>query len=367
MTSAERFRYIFSFKPVDRIFNCEFGWWRETFTSWHSQGLPSSITTNQEADQYFGFDQRYIVPINSSLIPAFEEKVIAEEKNHTILFTDQGATVQIFTDGSSAIPHYLSFPVETRQDWIEYRKRLSPDSPRYPENWDSLKKEISKMDIPIGVSCGSLFGEIRNRMGFERALVTFYDDPIWMEEMMEYATCFTLSLLEKALTELPRIDFALFWEDMAFKTQPMISPELFRKFMIPRYQRIVDRLKKAGIDFFIVDCDGNINELVPLWLESGVNIMFPLEINSSSDPVSLRKEYGKDLLLLGGVDKIALIKGKSEIDRELERIRPIVEEGGYIPHVDHRVPPDVSFEHYLYYLHRKKEIFRITDWEIPHG
>jgi len=53
---------------------------------------------------------------------------------------------------------------------------------------------------------------------------------------------------------------------------------------------------------------------------------------------------------------VQLAKGKKAIDEELERLHPLVEKGGYIPMVDHRVPPDVSFENYLYYIEKKKEI-----------
>ncbi|MCL6630075.1 MAG: hypothetical protein K6U00_10795, partial [Armatimonadetes bacterium] len=107
----------------------------------------------------------------------------------------------------------------------------------------------------------------------------------------------------------------------------------------------------------IVDCDGNINAIVEQWLAAGVNCMFPLEINGGTDPVALRERFGQQVLLAGGVDKIQLAKGKKEIEKELERIRPVVESGGYIPHVDHRVPPDISYENYLYYLKVKKHLF----------
>lgn len=190
---------------------------------------------------------------------------------------------------------------------------------------------MGKRDYPLGISCGSLFGWIRNWMGFENCLISIYEQPDLIENMMDYIVYFVLTLIEKALQEVKNIDFALFWEDMAFKTGPMISPKHFSKFMVPRYKKITDRLKNEGIDVVIVDCDGNINELVPLWLEAGVNVMFPLEINSGSDPVVLRKKYGNRVLLKGGVDKKALIYGKEAIDRELERIKETVETGGFIP------------------------------------
>jgi len=366
MTDRERWRRIFGFEEVDRIFNCEFGWWDETFLKWHKEGLPEYINDNNKGDIHFKFDRQEIIPINLGLLPCFEEEIIEETERHIIKKDSSGRILQIFKDGSSSIPHFLKFPVENRNDWNEFKERLQPDiEKRYPSNWKSLKKEWGKRDYPLGINVGSLFGWVRDWMGFENCLISFYTQPDLIEDIMGHIANFVLTLNEKALEEVKGIDFACFWEDMAFKTQPMISPQLFEKFMVPKYKKITSKLKEEKIDVVIVDCDGNINQLVPLWLSAGVNVMFPLEINSGSDPVVLRKKYGKNVLLKGGVNKIALINGKKSIDNELERIKDVVNSGGYIPHVDHRVPPDVSYENYIYYLKRKKEIFKIDDWEVP--
>jgi len=146
---------------------------------------------------------------------------------------------------------------------------------------------------------------------------------------------------------------------MCFNNGPIISPEMFRQFLTPNYKRITDFLKENGVDIVYTDCDGNINDVIEPWLEGGVNTMFPVEVRAGSDPVAIRETYGKDILILGGVDKHALIQGKPAIKKYLERIQPYVEEGGFIPHVDHRCPPNVTFDDYVYYLHLKREMFGI--------
>ncbi|MCM8806470.1 MAG: hypothetical protein NC926_00700 [Candidatus Omnitrophica bacterium] len=367
MTGRERWNRIFSFQKVDRIFNCEFGWWTETLLRWHKEGLPEYVKTNEDGDRFFKFDPIGVIPINMGFLPPFEEKIIEENDRYIIKQDSQGVILKIFKNETQTIPHYIKFPIENKKDWYEIKERLIPNiSKRYPdeETWEKLKKEWRNRNYPLGISVGSLLGWIRNWMGFENCAISFYDQPELIEEIMDYIVYFVLTLIEKALEEIKDIDFALFWEDIAFKTGPMISPKQFEKFMVPRYKKITERLKKVGINIVIVDCDGNINELVPLWLEGGVNVMFPLEINSGSDPVILRKKFGNKVLLKGGFDKKALISGKLAIDKEFERIKEVVDSGGYIPHVDHRVPADVSYENYLYYLKRKKETFNIFDWEI---
>jgi uroporphyrinogen decarboxylase len=366
MTPRQRWQNIFHFKPVDRIFNMEFGWWSDTLKRWHNEGLPEEIDTIGKGDRFFNFDQMLYVPVKLGLIPSFERKILEQTDRYIVIQDESGVISKQFTDGTSTIPHYIKFPIENRNDWLEFKKRLNPETSRYPceKEWKDFKKIAENSEYPVIIGGGSLFGWIRGWMGFENCLMAFYDQPDLIDEMIDYICDFVLRVDERALNEV-RIDAVGMWEDMAFKTQPMISPVLFERFLVPRYKKMSERFKKAGIDLIFIDCDGNINELVELWLDAGINIMFPLEINSGSDPVKLRKKFGKRVLLMGGVDKKALIAGPEAIDRELERIKPVVEEGGYIPHVDHRVPPDVSLKNYMYYLRRKKEVFNIFDWKIP--
>jgi uroporphyrinogen decarboxylase len=141
---------------------------------------------------------------------------------------------------------------------------------------------------------------------------------------------------------------------MCYSKGPLLSPRLFKEFMVPRYKKVTDLLRSRGVTINIVDCDGRITDLVPLWLEAGINCMLPVEARHT-DIYELREKFGKQVLLMGGVDKFALMKGPEAIDAELKRLTPLLEEGGYIPMVDHRVPPEVSLENYRYYLRKKRK------------
>ena len=94
-----------------------------------------------------------------------------------------------------------------------------------------------------------------------------------------------------------------------------------------------------------------------LWLESGINYIWPLEVAAGNDAVALRKQYGKDLILGGAVDKRALLKGREAIREEVfYKVPYLLEQGGYFPSVDHLVPPDVTFENYCYYINLMREV-----------
>ncbi len=294
------------------------------------------------------------------MVPPFDEEVIEERGDRKIIRDGNGALCEVFTDGSSTIPHYLEFFVKDRASWKEFKKRLDPDAPgRVPEDWDARAKVWNERDTPLGVFGGSLYGWIRNWMGFEGAAMMLYDDPWIVEDAMEILTDISVSTLEKVCPTV-EFDFCMLWEDMAFKNGPMISPKHFRQFMVPRYKRITEVLRRHGCETVFVDCDGLIHELVEPWLEAGVNVMFPVEIHAGSDPSWIRNKFGRDVRICGAVDKVALSQGKAAIDAHLERIRPLIEDGFFVPCVDHRVPPDISFADYLYYLDRKRELFGIV-------
>ncbi|HET6383538.1 MAG TPA: uroporphyrinogen decarboxylase family protein [Armatimonadota bacterium] len=359
MNHRERWVNTMHFRPVDYVPDEEFGYWDDTITVWHDSGLPGWVRNLPQADLYFGFSPRHTVPVHVGLRPSFEARVLEETDRHRIVLDGNGVKSVIYKDGTSSIPHYLDFSLKTRDDWPEFKKRLDPTTPgRYPSDWETRKKAWAGRDYALGIYCGSLFGWIRDWMSFERITVTCIDDPAWVHEMVEHLADCAISTIERALKEVD-LDFAHFWEDMCYNQGPMISPTMFREFLVPQYKRITDLLHRHGVDVVVVDCDGDINQLVPLWLEAGVNAMFPIEVRAGTDPWELRNRFGSDVLLLGGVDKMKLIQGKAAIDEEIRRIAPLVEKGGYIPHVDHRVPPDVTWENYLYYLAEKRRVLGI--------
>lgn len=356
-THRERYWRTMHFKSVDRVPNHEFGYWADTLARWHEEGLPREVDTNEKADVFFGFDPVGHLPVHLGLNPPFEHVVLEETDRYRIIRDGGGVKCIVYKDGSSSIPHYIEFPIKDRARWEEFKHRLDPNDPaRFAGDWEAVRRNLEGHDYPVSVSIGSLFGWIRNWMGFEGVSIACYDDPELIEEIVEHLCVLITTQLEHAL-QYAEVDMGWGWEDIAFNHGPIISPTMFKTWLVPRYKRITDLLKKHGVDVVVVDCDGNINVLVEHWLEGGVNCMFPLEINGSSDPVALREKFGQRVLLAGGVDKTRLSKGKKEIEQEIERIRKTVESGGYIPHVDHRVPPDVSYDNYLYYLHVKKVAF----------
>jgi uroporphyrinogen decarboxylase len=351
--------------------------WPETLDVWVEQGAPEQIKDGRFRSEYFQFFHfrelwevttglgasetdlngtryRYLVP---PICPEFETRIISEDEHTVTIVNGGGQTERIFKEHPGKMPTYLEQPVKDRASWEEYKKRLDPDAPgRFPADWESYVGKITGKDEPIMMFTGSFFGFLREWMGLEQLLYMFYDDPALVEDMMEHMCYLELECIKKVLKDI-RLDFVYFWEDMAFKTGPLISPDMFRKYMLPRYKKVTDLLRSNGVDIIVVDSDGNIDELIPLWLEGGVNGFWPLECAAGMDAVALRKKYGQDILLFGNIDKRELMKDKEAVRREVMSKLPfLLEQGGYFPTVDHQVPPDVPFDNFEYMVNVMREV-----------
>lgn len=349
MNARERFIRALKFQPVDRIPLVEWGIREATLREWYKQGLPPGLS----AETYADLDPYPIaLPLNLGHYPPFEEKILEETDEYKIWIDKEGALRKDFKEIKTpgfVTRTWLKFPVEKREDFLEMKKRYNSKSPeRYPSNWDSLSKFYKEILAPVCVVVPFLFWTIRQWMGFHNMCLTFYDDPRWMEEMMEFVRDFLIDCLERALSTT-KVDIAILSEDMAFKGRPMISPEMFKRFMMPHYKKFVEFLREKGVELVIVDSDGYPGPLIKCWLDAGVDGFSPVEIAAGNDPLELRKAYGKDLRMLGGIDKRALAKGRKEIYEEVTKVTTLIEKGGYIPHVDHAIPPDVPLENFLYY------------------
>jgi hypothetical protein len=174
--------------------------------------------------------------------------------------------------------------------------------------------------------------------------------------MMEQMLYLETEIIKRVVKDV-KVDEADFWEDMAYKAGPLISPTMVRKYMVPRYKKITELLRSNGIDIIYLDSDGNVEQLIPLWLECGINYIWPMEQAAGNDIIAYRKKYGKDLVIGGGIDKRALKKGKEAIRNEvMSKVPFLLKQGGYLPTVDHVVPPDIPFENYCYYMNTLREV-----------
>lgn len=352
MTNKERILNTVEFKKVDRapiVFY--FGPWGETWDIWRQQGYRDGDYETCGIDP--GFE---IIDVDLGYLPKFE-RVVLEDKGTTSIIIDEMGVTQEIMNGKSMIPRYISYPVETREDWMELKKRLDPDDPkRFPENWEERKEFYNTTDKVVQLGCFpyGLFGTLRDMMGVENLSMNFYDEPDLVQEMMDYLTDFWLSIYEKVVKDV-KVDAIHIWEDMSGKSGSLISPDMVREFMVPNYKKITAFAKKHNIKMIALDTDGDCDQLIPLFMEAGINTIMPFEVIAGNDINTYRAKY-PDLVMMGGIDKLEIAKGKEAIDRELERIRPMFKKGGYMPALDHLIHPDISWPDFQYFVKRLIEV-----------
>ena len=393
ISPKQRFLDICHFKRPGDMLHPFDPFWVETLEEWVKQGAPKEILPDAHAlsdlltgpvflRDYFQFDRRHSLTgvvsgfdgaivhqpsipgygitrwQRTPVVPGYTPRIIAEDEDIVSYTNGDGQTLKIFRD-STKMPMFLDWPVKDRATWNECKKRLDPDTPqRWPADWSAYVREMNKLaeETPIALDVGGFYFSPREWIGSERILYMFYDDPALIEDMMEQLLYLETEVIKRVVKDI-RIDLATYNEDVCYKAGPLISPAMVRKFMLPRYKKVNDLLRSNGVDVIFLDSDGNLNELIPLWLEVGINFVWPLEVAAGNDAVALRKKYGKDLIIGGNIDKRALIKGKEAIREEvMSKVPFLLEQGGYFPSVDHLVPPDVTFENYCYYINLMREV-----------
>ncbi len=366
MTLRERFLAVMEHQSADRVPNWELGVWPQARERWEKEGLPpGKFRWNWFAgEDAINLDRREFVRVNMGMIPRFETKIIEETDRYEIIQRGDGRVTKALKEGAiggsrTSMDQYLRFPVETVKDLRELKKRYDPSIPkRYPEDWRSKIQGWQERDhvLILGLNCCTgFYGVARAWMGTEKLSLAFYDQPELCEEMFEFIADFFIELSGPILEEVD-FDYFNFFEDMAFKSAPLVSPACFRKFIYPHYRRAIDHLKKHGTRYVSLDSDGNTEVLIPLFLEIGVDAHWPFERAADMDPVRIKAQYGKQLRIWGGVDKREISKGPEHIDAVMRELAPLIETGGFIPTLDHTFPPDISWDNFCYYMEQKERL-----------
>lgn len=358
LTLKERFRRTMYYQDVDLIPNFEFGYWEKTLELWRDQGLPEHIIDEATAYDYFGIESWVRVQANSNPMPVCEARTLEETDEYILAQDGFGIVTRINKAGHKSIPQHIDFPIKDRATWEPFKAALDPDAPDRWKDFESSIETVRNSSRPIGAIGGSMVGVPRNLIGFQGIAMMQYEDPDLLKEIVDAFGACTVAVLERVLPRV-QVDFCMGWEDICFNQGPIISPSFFSEVVAPWYRRIADLLVTHGCCVYCTDCDGNVSPLVGIFLDHGMNTLFPVEVHGGTDPCALRTQFGKRLKLWGGVDKMMLLGSKKDIDAGLQRLLPFVEEGGFIPGVDHRVQADVPLSNYLYYLDRKRELFKV--------
>ena len=369
MTSRERVKAVLNYENYDRMPVVSFGYWNETFEKWYNEGhitkdewqnYNAAIPSKNGVMKKLGFelDWDYAYYPQTDLFPKFEIKVLEEMPNGQVKKQTESGVIAIEKQGIVSISAEVGHTLVDRQSWEEfYLPKLQYSDDRIDFTTLEQIKADSSRDIPIGLYCGSLMGRIRDFMGVEGLSYIYCDDEELFREMIDTLADLVYKIAERVLGTGIIFDYGHFWEDICFKNGPLVIPSVFGELVGHHYKRITKLLNSHGINIISLDCDGVIDSLIPTWIENGVNTMFPIEVGTwcaSIEP--WRAKYGKELRGVGGMNKTVFSRDYKAIDEEIERLKPLIDLGGYIPCPDHRIAPDAIWENVQYYCDKIRNL-----------
>ena len=393
-TSRERFLQTCRFQTADPPW-ARWGAfvWPETGDLWRSQGYegPELGWHGEGLTERFGLDELQRVDPWYGPVPEFEYEVIEEDERTKLYVNHEGILVrELKQRADTSMPQFVRFPVETAEEFESFAaERLALNARgRFPPEWrrqiatgrlhavagapniqaiGAADSDVASDaqgtgrsepdDATTGTSprlCwadrwGGFFGSLRNMLGLEKLCLAFYDQPELVERMMEERADRIIEITNEVL-KYTSFDVFWYWEDMAYNHGSLMDPGMFRRFALKHYRRVNDWLHSRGIEYVGLDSDGDTSELIPIWIESGINMLWPFERQAGMDVVQVRRTFGRDLIIMGGIDKRAIAEGGDVMRREVDRVMPLVEEGGYMPEPDHSIPPDVSWPDFCEYV-----------------
>ncbi|MCL2044688.1 MAG: hypothetical protein FWG89_11180 [Treponema sp.] len=367
---AKKMRDFYSMKKNAPVYQKEFTFF--VLDRWKKEGHISPNADDAELAALFGYDPpgKFFMGnlgwVVDEFSPVFETKVLKDEGDYELVQDFAGRGVRCFKGRRSGfMPEYVENPVKDEKTWEELCQwRLDPAT---PERLPAINKAITDAAAAAAaaegqVICANLVGGymyLRSLIGPLNLLYMFYENPDLIHRCME--VWFKLADSVYALMQKEVVFDELFLaEDISYNSGLFISPDMIREFLFPYYQQLITNIKSRQLDstrtlHIQVDTDGYCDPVIPVYKELGLSYLCPFEVASGSDVVRTGTEH-PDLLMLGGIDKRIIAAGKDAIDKEVNRIMPVLaKRGGYIPTCDHGVPEEVSFENYLHYRKRMLE------------
>ena len=344
-----------------------------TRARWYKEGLPEDVNWLDFLWETIGLEQEKTqdpvsLGVDFRMIPQFEEKVLEHMDGHYVVqdwkgnvceISDEFDVTYLRTAKDFVTRRWIKCPVENRDDWEQMKTRYDLDAPgRFPDDFVQRCEKVRDRDYTLAIGFSGPFWQMREWCGFEGLCFMMIEQPDFVAEMAEFWKEFVAACLDR-IHEHVSVDVAAISEDMAYKAKAMISPAMTREFCKPGYVRWCKQLQAGGCPIIDMDSDGFIGELIPIWIESGINVCDPIEVAAHNDINEFRSQFGRSIAYRQGVDKRAMAKGGQVIRDELKRVEPVVKDGGFIPGCDHGVPSDISWPNFVDY---SRLLAQMTGW-----
>ena len=298
---------------------------------------------------------RAMVSVNTGWLGG-PEQIVIEENDEYLIFRDRMGRRMKLIKGRATLPLPMDYPVRTMDDWLKIKAHYEYSDLRFANGWEHAARESHENGWALVVGIPGGFDELRQLMGEENACLAFYDQPELVHEILTTLTTTALRVIDRVSSTV-QIDELTIHEDLAGKSGPLIGPKQFEEFVAPYYRQVWEMLSSRGAKLFSLDSDGNIQPLLKSFVQSGVNVIYPMEPAAGMDIVKVRRDFGTQLAFMGGIDKYVLRRSPDDIEAELEyKIPPMVHTGGCVLSLDHRIPNGTPLQNYRFYIRKAWDI-----------
>lgn len=297
----------------------------EALKRWRREGLPA----RKSVAGYFNLEPHHSVGVTLRSFPFFEK---ASDLLH---------------DPSAFDRHYNpDDPSRYAQGFIERSRRLSREGRvlYVDASGGGMLQMLGVGDWPSLVS----------------ACLALVERPAFVEDLIDRTTHFYCVCLERVLSKAA-VDYASFYEPIASNTGPVVSPAMFERFAIPGYKKVIGLLDRFNVPLRILcTTGGDLSSLLPSLIDAGINGLWISNIRSAGmEYRTLRRRFGPQVALIGGIDATALGQDETSVRRVVERtVPPLLEGGRYLPCLDDRPRGNVPFARYGFYRRLLEELVK---------
>lgn len=260
------------------------------------------------------------------------------------MFDVDGGKVRKSLDGAGVFAECEDVKEVDKFEW--------PD-PDYLDFTEAIRRteEITSKGIAVFGGMWSMFFHIvSDFFGLENYLVKMYTNPDVVEAVTERVVDFYLEANRRFFEAASmKIDAFFLGNDFGSQENLLMSPELFRKFVLPGFKKLIELAKSYNLKVVLHSC-GAISTVIPLLIDSGIDALHPLQAKAKGmDAEKLAREFKNDLLFIGGVDTQELLPYATpeQIMDEVDRLKTVFGDRYVISPSHEALLPDVSPENLI--------------------
>ncbi|MFC1724226.1 uroporphyrinogen decarboxylase family protein [candidate division KSB1 bacterium] len=348
MTSKERINLALSHKVPDMI-PIHDTVWKTTEDRWHREGLPEHAA----ASEFFNYE---IVEIRYDKSFQFKEEIVEEAEEYVIIKNRNGALKKDWKNAIST-PEMIDFAIKTKDDWFKYKGRLTVNKARLVLDFqDKIYRAGSEKEKFICFTSGMGYDHTQQIIGSEKLLIKLVEDPEWVYDMFMTYADLIIQGVQMFNQQGYEFDGAFLFDDMGYRNTTLFSPKTYKEVLMPAHKKVVDFFKSKNMPVILHSC-GCVKDFIPFFIELRIDCLQPLEVKAGMDLIELKRQYGKEIAFMGGIDVRKMSSDDpDEIEMEIKNKFEVAKQGGgYIYHSDHSIPDNVSFEQYKRVIHLVKK------------